>query len=250
MRRCDLGILAGAILLSACGSASDAAVPQTTERRGVQYVVGIDISGSRTPAQLAQGKALLAGIINQMTYGDRLVLLQTFQAGTDSIGQWNDTIPQRRRADVETSRDKQRLDEFRQTANMVMPMFFTAKPSEPIMTTDLLATIARASDLAKASPERQTILLLLSDMLNATPELNMERRGGIPNATWVEERRKQGRLPNLGNVCVVVSGADVTSQTGAQAREFWKGYFSAAGAVLPEQNYRNLVTSASELTCS
>lgn len=250
MRLRETGLLIAASILAACGTASDAAVPHAEERRGVQYVVGIDISGSRTPAQLEQGKALLLSIIGQMTYGDRLVLLQTFQAGTDSIGQWSDTTPRRRRPDIETSREKQRLEEFRETARMVVPMFFTAKPSQPIMTTDLLATIARASDLAKASPERQTILLLLSDMLNATPELNMERRGGIPGAAWVEERARQGRLPDLKGVCVAVSGADVTSQTGAQARDFWFAYFRATGATLPESNYRNLITSARELPCT
>jgi hypothetical protein len=46
-----------------------------------------------------------------------------------------------------------------------------------------------------------------------------------------------------------VSGADVSSARGAAIRDFWEKYFAAAGAQLPPENYRNMISNASEVGC-
>ena len=111
----------------------------------------------------------------------------------------------------------------------------------------MLTTLYRAADYAKAANGRRTTLLLLSDMLNATRELNMERAGGVPDSAWIAARVGEGRVPDLRGVCVVVVGADVRTGTGVAVRRFWEGYLRAAGAEVAE--YRNMVSDAGEVGC-
>jgi hypothetical protein len=92
-------------------------------------------------------------------------------------------------------------------------------------------------------------LVLLSDMLQSTDEVNMERAGGVPSDEWIEQRKVEGRLPDLANVCVFVVGAEVASRQGAKVRGFWQKYFEAAGARFPGANYRNMVADVSEVHC-
>lgn len=74
--------------------------------------------------------------------------------------------------------------------------------------------------------------------------------GAIPGDAWIQARRREGRLPDLRNVCVFVIGGDPTSRTGARVRRFWEHYFVAAGATFPPENYRNMVADADEIGCS
>jgi hypothetical protein len=127
--------------------------------------------------------------------------------------------------------------------------FFEPGPSGAATSTDLLAMLQRTADYAHGARGRRTTLLLVSDMLNATPELNMERAGGIPDARWVAQRKSEGRLPDLSGVCVVVAGADVASKRGAAARDFWRAYFTAAGARFQTQRYRTMIADAGEVVC-
>jgi hypothetical protein len=86
-------------------------------------------------------------------------------------------------------------------------------------------------------------------MLNATAEVNMERAGGIPSRAWIEARRGEGRVPDLGGVCVFVVGADVETSRGLRAREFWLAYLGAAGGRVPSGGYRGLVSRREEIRC-
>jgi hypothetical protein len=214
------------------------------------YVVGVDISGSRTPTQLAEGQQLLASIVDSLDFGDRIVLVETYRARNDSAIQWVGEVAARRRLDRLSTGDRRGRATMRRVARETARTFFDTTRSKQLTSTDLLFTISRAADYAKAAEGRRTTLLLLSDMLNSTPDLNMERRGGVPDARWIAERKAKGLVPELSGVCVEVVGADVTTERGAAVREFWTRYFAAAGATMPSENYRNLVTSAREIGCS
>jgi hypothetical protein len=144
---------------------------------------------------------------------------------------------------------RKKAEQFRTTAKIIAATYFDSTVSPQITSTDLLATIGRAADHARAAAGRRVTLLLMSDMLNATGELNMERAGGVPNERWATERKTDGRLPELRGVCVAVAGADVSSKRGAQVRRFWQAYFSAAGATMPAANYRNMISSADQIGC-
>ena len=217
---------------------------------GAQYIVGIDISGSRTPTQLDEASDLLAGLIGRLSNGDRLVLVETYQTGADAARQFDDSIPAPRRAGRLTAGERKKAERFRSSAALVARTYFDTTRSKQIRTTDLLTTLGRAADYAKAGQGRPTTVLLLSDMLNATPELNMERAGGIPDRAWIARRQAEGRLPDLRGVCVFAVGADVRSKRGAEARAFWRAYFAAAGARFADGNYRNMVSDPAEVRCS
>jgi hypothetical protein len=214
-----------------------------------QYVVGIDISGSRTASQLQEEQAVVEGLMGRMSFGDRIILVETYRTGVDSAGQWQDSIPARRFTGELRAKERADLEEFRSTAPRVAATFFDAEKSKKIQSTDLFRTVWRAADYARSSNGRRTTLVLLSDMLQSTDEVNMERAGGVPPDNWIEQRKAEGRLPDLANVCVFVVGADPSSKQGAKVRAFWQKYFEAADARMPSVNYRNMVSDVGEIHC-
>jgi hypothetical protein len=245
-----VAVLASTLVLEGCERASAAGRPSNTlSTPATQYIVGIDISGSRTRSQLLEEQTVVDGLIARMQFGDRIVLVETYRTGLDSAGQWQDSIPLPRIAGKVTGRDRRNLERFRVTAPQVASTFFDPSRSKQVMSTDLFHTLARAADYAKAANKRTTIVILLSDMLQATAEVNMERANGIPPDTWTDDLKAQGRLPDLKNVCVYVVGADPTSQRGARVRSFWKHYFESTGATFPLGNYRNMVADPAQIRC-
>lgn len=240
--------LVAAAAMTGCGS-SEASPGPKEARPARQFIVGIDLSASRTPTQLADGQTLLTGIVNDLQPGDRLVLIQTYQQAKDDAVRWERELPRVKDPAHLTAGEKKKLSQARTAAMAVVPSFFDVKKSREIKSTDILQTLFRAADYAKARPRDSTVVLLLSDMLNSTDSLNMERPGGIPGKAWVGERRKQGRLPDLRGVCVFAAGADVDSQRGVAARAFWLEYVRQAGGTIPEGAYRSLVTAHEEVHC-
>jgi len=228
-------------------SATAAATPPIP---ATQYIVGIDISGSRTPSQLQEERLVIEGLIGRMGPGDRIVLIETYRSGVDSAGQWHDSIPAQRIPGTMTGRDKRNVDQFRVVARQMASTFFDPSASGKVMSTDLFHTMHRAADYAKAANGRQTTLVLLSDMLQSTREVNMERAGGVPGDAWTTALKAGGRLPDLRNVCVFVVGADATTRTGARVRQFWQHYFEATGATYRPENYRNMVSDPGEIGCA
>lgn len=216
---------------------------------GTHYVIGVDVSASQTPTRRQEGQELVHGVVGRMNFGDRITVVETYRARSDSAGQWSDSAPRARGPRPATQHERTRLQMFRQRARMMAGSFLAVDPSRPAMTTDILATVQRAADYAHAADGRRTTLLLISDMLNATGELDMERAGGIPGAGWVAERKAQGRLPDLRGVCVVVAGADVSSRRGVAAREFWERYFRATGGDFDVVRYRTMIADARDVAC-
>jgi hypothetical protein len=222
-----------------------AAAPDPTR----QYIVGIDISGSRTPSQLAEERQVIEGLIGRMHPGDRLIMIETYRTGVDSAGQWQDSIPAQRIPGTLTGRDRRNVDRFRLVASQMASTFFDPAAAGKVMSTDLFHTLYRAADYAKAANGRRTTVVLLSDMLQSTREVDMERPGGIPPDSWTNGLKAEGRLPDLRDVCVFVVGADATTRSGARVREFWRHYFEASGASFRPENYRNMVADAAEIGC-
>jgi len=241
-----LAPLAGVVIAGCTDAGADA--PRLPAH---QYVIGVDISGSRTPTQLQEAGRLINGMIGRMQNGDRLVLVETYRANNDAARQFDDSIPPARRPDKPTGSDRKKVAYFQNSARIIAQGFVDPKRSKTIMSTDLLMTLQRAADYARSGGGRSTTLLLLSDMLNSTPELNMERAGGIPDSAWIAKLQVQGRMPDLRGVCVFAVGGDVRTSRGAAARRFWKAYLAAAGATYSdERNYRNMVADAAEVGCA
>ena len=242
----SLLVIALALTITGC----DSAVGSESTNPGHSYIVGIDISGSRTRSELDESKQLLNGLIEKLEPGDKLTLIEVYQGGREPARQWSDSIRTPRNPKQLTGSDRRRLDDFRNIARMQTSILFDSVRAKQIQATDIFGTLTRAADYAKASRNRPTTLLLLSDMINETPDVRMTTMQEIPGRTWIRERVDAKRIPQLRGVCVVVAGADVSSARGAAIRDFWDKYFAAAGTTVSSDNYRNMISDPSEVNCN
>jgi hypothetical protein len=197
--------------------------------------------------ELRESQDLLDGLVGRMTYGDKLVLVEMYGASepqqvVDSVRAMKGMTP--------SAREKRELDDFRARTRAILPMFFDSTRKQQVMSTDVFGTLFRAADYAKAPNHDKTVLVLLSDMIQATGEANMSNQAGIPGQAWIEARAAEQRLPDMKGICVVVSGAETKSARGAQIRQFWQDYFAKAGARLVPSGYRGLIADPSQLNCT
>ncbi|HJP84912.1 MAG TPA: hypothetical protein VJ852_02930 [Gemmatimonadaceae bacterium] len=240
-----LALLGGTLVIVGCEHAAGGESPY----EGRSYIVGIDISGSRTKSDLDESRKLLDDLIDRLQAGDRLTLIEVYQGGREPARQWSDSIRTPRNAKELTGSDRRRVDDFKAVARMQTSILFDSARAKGIQSTDIFGTLSRVADYAAASRKRPTTLLMLSDMINETPDVRMTSEQGIPGESWIRTRAAARRIPQLRGVCVVVAGADVSSARGAAIREFWNKYFDAAGAHISPDNYRNMIADPSEITC-
>lgn len=245
MMKLSLAVLALALVTTGC----DDAVGSESPNQGRSYIVGVDISGSRTKSELEESKKLLDGLIDRLQAGDRLTLIEVYQGGREPARQWSDSTRTPRKSGQLTGSERRRLGDFRDIARMQASILFDSVRAREILSTDIFGTLTRAADYAKASRNRGTTLLLLSDMINETPDVRMTSREGIPGNSWIRHLAGAKRVPQLRGVCVVVAGADVSSARGAAIRNFWNKYFEAAGTHVSPDNYRNMISDPSEVAC-
>jgi hypothetical protein len=241
-----LVMVAAVVIAAGC----DSAVGSESPNVGHSYIVGVDISGSRTKAEMDESKKLLDGLIDRLQAGDHLTLVEVYQGGRMPARQWTDSIRSARKAGQLTGTERQRVEDFKAIARMQSSILFDSVRTKEIQFTDIFGTLNRAADYAKASRKRPTTLLMLSDMMNETPDVMMTQRQDVPGKTWIRERAAEKRIPQLGGVCIVVAGADVSSARGAAIREFWNKYFEATGTHISPDNYRNMISDPAEVACA
>ena len=241
-----LPVLGSMLIVAGCGDAAGSDFP----KQGHSYIVGIDISGSRTRTEREESRNLLDGLIDRLQAGDHLTLIEVYQGGRIAARQWSDSVRTPREPGKLTATEKRRLDDFKDVARMQTSILFDSVRTKEIQFTDIFGTLTRAADYAKASKKRGTTLLLLSDMMNETPQVMMTNRQDIPGDGWIRHLAAEKRIPQLTGVCVVVAGADVSSARGAAIREFWDKYFEVAGTHVSPDNYRNMISDPSEVACS
>jgi hypothetical protein len=245
MRRI-LIVFALALVAAGC----DQAVGSVSPSQAHFYIVGVDISGSRTRNELDESRKLLEGLIDRLQAGDHLTLIEVYQGGKTPARQWSDSIRSPRKAGELTASERRRIEDFKDIARMQTSILFDSARAREIQSTDIFGTLNRAADYAKASRGRGATLLLLSDMVNETPNVQMTSRQDIPRNAWIRELKAAKRIPQLNGVCVVVAGADVSSARGAAIRDFWDKYFEAAGTSVSADNYRNMISDPGEVSCS
>jgi len=241
-----VALLLGALVVAGCHDAVGGESPN----QGHAYIVGIDISGSRTHGELEESRKLLDGLIDRLEPGDRLTLIEVYQGGREPARQWSDSIRTPKKKGELTGSDRRRVDDFKAIARIQTSVLFDSVRAREIQSTDIFGTLARAADYAQASRNRPTTLLLLSDMINETPDVRMTSRQEIPSDGWIRHLAAARRIPELRGVCVVVAGADVSSARGAAVRDFWGKYFEAAGTRVAQDHYRNMISNPAEIGCS
>jgi len=252
--------LVGSLAIGACSTsradtthpdADPGSVATASPHAPMLYVIGVDVSDSfQTSERVEQARSLIEGVIQRMSYGDAIAVVETFRSGSDSVGSWTDSIPREHRPGAPTRNEQHRLAQFKQRAVTLAGGF--VHPPKAASSTDILALVQRASDYAKAAQlhGRSTTLLVVSDMMNYTNDLRMTGAASIPAESWVSKQKAQGLVPELPGVCVAVSGADVSTPRGIAVRNFWQSYFKAAGANFSPERYRKLMLDPDEVSCS
>ena len=228
-----------------CSTVDGSALPHQSH----SYIVGVDISGSRSQTELAESKKLLDALIDQLEVGDHLTLVEMYQGGKLPARQWSDGTRAPRNAGKIGPSEMRRLDDFKSIARMQAQIMFDTTRAKEIRHTDIFGTLVRAADYSRPAANTRRTLLLLSDMINETSDVTMTTRSAIPTDSWIKHLADARRIPQLRDVCVVVAGADVSSARGAAIRDFWEKYFAAAGTRLTPDNYRNMIANASEVSC-
>src|SRR4051812_35345440 len=112
--------LAATVVAASCDSAVGGESPNV----GHSYIVGIDISGSRTKNELDESKKLLDGLIDRLQAGDHLTLIEVYQGGREPARQWTDSIRSPRKAGELTASYRRRLEDFKAIARIHTSILF------------------------------------------------------------------------------------------------------------------------------
>ncbi len=211
-----------------------------------QYTVLLDVSASRPAAMIAEGERFMDTIIDHMTYGDRLLVLQIYEEGVNEA-----------KADLDLSLikpdesltldEKEELKTARNVLKEPVHLFFLRVQTRPVIHTDILTTLSIASE--KITDGKRNELIVLSDMLQSSKEFEFEHLKRMPPADWIAEHKQQGLVRPLYGACVIAVGADPSTRDGVVIREFWRKYFEASNASLSAKNYRTTPPSADSSWC-
>jgi hypothetical protein len=208
------------------------------------YVVLLDASASRPKSMILQGQQFVHVLVDQMTYGDRLVVLEMYEEGVKDQKNVLDMVISKSE-DVTSLDEKERLESSRKGVKDAIDLFVQESLKKPILHTDILTTLSIASE--KLSPETHNCLVVLSDMLQSSSEFEFEHLRRMPSSLWINETNKQGLIRPLYGSSVVVVGADPSTREGVIVREFWRQYFAASNASLGLQNYRTTPPSEASM---
>ncbi|HEX2206094.1 MAG TPA: hypothetical protein VHG93_00310 [Longimicrobium sp.] len=248
-RRTTLLPMVGILMLSAgCGGGAGGDLQaDTPPRTPTQYVVAVDLSTSLTPTERKAHQDLLHALVRDLDFGDRLVLLKTHAAGIRDTSTARVVTMPVPRGSRPLQRERDELELQRQTADGYVTTFFKA---QPVHGTDLFATMHTAGERVREGTGARKVLVVLSDMLQCTRGVCMERPGGLPDSAWISAQKQQGLVPGLEGVCVSIVGADATTAHGVSVREFWRRYFQTAGASFDPARYVHGASTAAALRCA
>jgi len=150
---------------------------------------------------------------------------------------WSQPVPERRFPDRKLRRDSVSLARFQADARVFLRTYSDTAGRSGILHTDLLSTMHDVAAEVRAFPNHRPILYVFSDMLQSDGTFEMEGLRRMPSEGWVQRRAREGRLPDLEDVCVHVVGARTDTRTGQRVKRFWTEYFEATGAKLLDRNY-------------
>jgi len=241
MKRSSTILICFALILLSLSPSQASSAPEPS-RTPQHFIVLVDRSGSRSVQQLADMRIVLQRLVYQLSWGDQLRILEVMQSDRDRIREFARTMPTpespgspSRRDAIVSGNSKRALMRF---GSIVSD---TAGVRE-VRWTDLLATLRRAGDYVRGNPQQPTIIIL-SDMLHSTPELQFERIERIPAPSWLAVQKELGLLPSFGGVCIMALGVETGSTRAVRARRFWESYFQTTGASLHRDDYRAALVS-------
>ena len=239
------GVVTAAIalgLLTACGGgeAGESAAAESAEpaRMPRQIIFAYDRSTSITEAELMEYQDLTEQTLDYLDHGDRVVALELLQLSlAETPDRWSELVPAKEFEGRDVQSDSVSRVRFLRDARDYLTRYTKTDGREQHLGTDILSTLHDIAQEARAFPDRETTVVIFSDMMQATDEINMEGMYRMPPAEWVASRKAEGRLPDLSGVCIVVAGARTDTAEGQRVKAFWQEYFDATGASLVDSNY-------------
>lgn len=247
INRPALWIACASIVVAGCNGGD----PQPRAVRAPQQtIVAVDLSGSQTPATLRDSRAFVEKTIDDLSHGDRFVLMEMGRTGVrGDLKRFVDTVADLSDSTFVSTADKNALQGKKTGFRSLVPMVFDTSLVGKIPHTDILATLFTAGQYVRESEGRPTTIILLSDMLQSANGVEMEGLRRMPSGDWIQRQKRMGTIPNLSGACIVVVGADASTSEGVAVRRFWQEYFQAAGAKFDEQNYALLSNATNSLGC-
>lgn len=231
----------GMLALAACGQGGaqgDSMAATTDARTPRQIVFAYDRSTSITPEELRLYHQLSTQTLQYLDHGDRVAAIEILQLSLDEIPRrWSQHVPEREFANRVMQRDSVSRARFLQDARDYLTNYVDPEDRDNFLGTDILGTLHDIAEDIRGFPNHRSTVILFSDMLQATQEMNMEGMMRMPPADWVSRRAAEGRLPDFGGACIVVAGARTDTTEGQRVKAFWEEYFEATGATLLDRNY-------------
>ena len=197
-----------------------------------------DRSGSIQVHQLEHAHSLVSERVGRLTHGDHIAAIQVLQRSVTEVPlRWSQAIPARERDDLVLAGDSISRERFVRDAVTYLENFVDPTGREEIQGTDVISTLHDVAEEFRPLRGTRKTLVIFSDMLQSTPEIEMEGGRRMPESRWVFDAAGKGILPDLAGICVVVVGGRIDTALGQSVKAFWKQYFDAAGATLYDRNY-------------
>jgi hypothetical protein len=205
------------------------------------FVVVVDRSTSVTHAELESYAQLLDQLVQHVSFGDRVTMFVAFAQGRrdGTKGITREMPPARNQANPSHT-EQMALDAARASLGAAAKTLFRV-PALPW--SDLITSLRQAGEQYDPHDSRRHALVVLSDMLHCVPgDVCLDRKDFKAAAPdWLSRQLANGTLPSLRNVCVTIVGAEQATERDANVREFWRRYFTAAGADFSVDRYRYAV---------
>ncbi len=220
---------------------------------GTAVIIFLDFSGSiKTDERALFKREIETQILPSLSAGDRLLmapihdktltefrpLVQVSLPAKPEFSVWRDNVLtyNRRVKEVEA-----RVLDLKAKVKTEVADVLGRRYASPY--TDIFSSLLIAQKLFHDEARRK-VLVLMSDMIEDTPEYNFEKITWSPSAVekLVAELEAKALIPKLPGVCVYVSGASAKSATLAEnIARFWEAYFRRTGADMHPSRYAHVL---------
>jgi len=220
---------------------------------GTAIIIFLDFSGSiKTDERALFKREIESQILPSLSAGDRLLmapihdktltefrpLVQAILPAKPEFSVWRDNVLtyNRRVREVEA-----RVLDLKAKVKTEVADVLGRRYASPY--TDIFSSLLIAQKLFHEETRRK-VLVLMSDMIEDTPEYNFEKIAWSPSAVekLLVELEAKALIPKLLGVCVYVSGASAKSAALAEdIARFWEGYFRRSGADMQPSRYAHVL---------